>query len=426
MFLRRLKVHNYKSLRSIDFSPTPFSVLIGPNASGKSNFANSIHFLSEVYTHGLELAISRKGGYENIAFRKQRRTKAGIEFHLAMEGSVADIFRTSFAMKRAGFPQGLVRYAHTFVIDTPDTGIKAEFSVTDERFDVYYSRTEHGPWAQVTAFTAAEGAAPRLTKMIDSPVSNELERRFSMYSDELFESIVGKQELFINALPLRSIFRPFTSAASQFAVYQLSPIALRQPGVPTPNPALGTAGENLPALVDWLRRKHEKSWKTVISGMRDVLSGLDEVNVQYLHTKALGLFFSEHGAGRPWSADEVSDGTIQSLALFVGAADPRSSLLVMEEPENSVHPWIIRALVARLRSISETKNVIVTTHSPVLIDMVNPIEAWILSRHDGETTMRRLIDIDPSIKKHWGAGKFKLSQFLDAGFVPQAVPGGIE
>ncbi len=61
MFLKKLVVHNYKSLRHVCFEPPPLAVLIGPNAAGKSNFADSIHFLSEVYSQGLEVAIARKG-----------------------------------------------------------------------------------------------------------------------------------------------------------------------------------------------------------------------------------------------------------------------------------------------------------------------------------------------------------------------------
>jgi AAA15 family ATPase/GTPase len=71
MRLRNLSIHNYKSLRHVSFAPTNMPVLVGPNASGKTNIADAIDFLSEVYTHGLEIAVAGKGGYENTAFRKQ-------------------------------------------------------------------------------------------------------------------------------------------------------------------------------------------------------------------------------------------------------------------------------------------------------------------------------------------------------------------
>ena len=113
------------------------------------------------------------------------------------------------------------------------------------------------------------------------------------------------------------------------------------------------------------------------------------------------------------------------LAILVASADPRTSLLLIEEPENSVHPWIVRMLVERLKMVSQTKNVIVTSQSPVLVDSLHPREVWIVARKDGETQIRQLTDIDPSIQEQWEAGQYQLSDFLDSGLVPQVVPGGV-
>ena len=159
--------------------------------------------------------------------------------------------------------------------------------------------------------------------------------------------------------------------------------------------------------------------------MQDILQGLNQISLQYLHTKTLGLFFEEEGFGRSWNVDEISDGTIQTLAILAASADPRTSLLLIEEPENSVHPWIVRKLVERLKEVSKTKNVIVTSQSPVLVDSLSPREVWIVARQNGETQIRQLTDLDPSIEEQWKAGKYRLSDFLDSGLVPQVVPGGI-
>ena len=78
MRITQLKVQNYKSLRSITLEPSGLTVLVGANGSGKSNLADCLDFISEVYRHGLEVAVARKGGYENIAHRKQRRSKGAV------------------------------------------------------------------------------------------------------------------------------------------------------------------------------------------------------------------------------------------------------------------------------------------------------------------------------------------------------------
>src|SRR6266849_6035281 len=79
MRILELGIHNYKSLRAVNMSPGPLSVLLGPNAAGKSNFCDAIDFLGEMYRWNLELAVARHGGFENICYRHTRRSKSPIE-----------------------------------------------------------------------------------------------------------------------------------------------------------------------------------------------------------------------------------------------------------------------------------------------------------------------------------------------------------
>lgn len=85
MRLKQLKISNFKSLKNICFTPSKFTAIVGANASGKTNFAKALSFLAEVYEIGLERAILNAGGYENIALRKQRGSKAPISFETAVE-----------------------------------------------------------------------------------------------------------------------------------------------------------------------------------------------------------------------------------------------------------------------------------------------------------------------------------------------------
>ncbi len=82
MDLKHIHIQSYRSLWDVTFRPERFTVIVGANNAGKSNFLDALHFLGEVHRHGVELAVSRKGGYENIAFRRQRRTKRPIAFHV--------------------------------------------------------------------------------------------------------------------------------------------------------------------------------------------------------------------------------------------------------------------------------------------------------------------------------------------------------
>ncbi len=425
MFLKKLRIHNYKSLRNVCFTPEPFTALIGPNASGKSNFADAVHFLSEVYEHGLEAAIARKGGYENIAFRKKRRTTAPIEFEVTIQSTVSDILGGNRLRYRGTLRNKPVQLKHNFSIIAKGRDIRADFKVSEESLTIStLSRNakKEGAIKDQVRVSRTHSQEFELTTLKESTFSKSIKEDLSA-DFKYFEGRDSEQNLLIH--PLSYFFIRFGSVASRFSVHQFYPQSCREPSAPTHFPELGRSGKNLPALIDWLQKNHPKAWEQVTADMQDILQDLNQISLQYLHTKTLGLFFEEEGFGRSWNVDEVSDGTIQALAILAASADPRTSLLLIEEPENSVHPWIVRMLVEQLKKVSQTKNVIVTSQSPVLIDSLHPREVWIVARKDGETQIRQLTDLDPLIEDHWKAGKYQLSDFLDSGLVPQVVPGGI-
>lgn len=427
MRLLRLEVHNYKSLRQVSFEPSALSCLVGPNASGKSNFAEALHFLSEVYSNGLEVAIGRKGGYENIAHRRQRRSKAAISFRIVSEAPWGRVKRSIFVDEGASLPGHHFRFDHRFDFSTVGTGIRANYRVDREELSVTQVAPDNSSSERFKLRRDKNSLVEFSTAGEGSPFEMELQwlrenlEKFEETGALRPQSLIARQPLFYTPL-----FQDFFSEIARMQVFRFSPDLSRSSGIPTPNPELAPAGENLPALVDWLQRSHPKRWEIVIDGMRDILPGLVDVSVRYLHTKALGLFFEEESAGKPWIADDVSDGTIQALAMLVASVDPRSSVLMVEEPENSVHPWIIRSIVGRFRDLSRSKTVILTSHSPPLIDQLRPSEIWVVSRSDGETSVRPLLEYDPAIEEQWEAGSFRLSDALDSALVPQAVPGGTE
>jgi predicted ATPase len=172
-------------------------------------------------------------------------------------------------------------------------------------------------------------------------------------------------------------------------------------------------------------KKYPDQWKIVLSAMQNLIPELEDISVSILHTKRLGIFFKTSELQRPWTADEMSDGTIQSLAILSSLADPRNFLTLIEEPENSIHPWILNVISEQFKITSKKQTVILTTHSQIIIDKSHPNDIWIFHKKDGETKIERLTDIDKTIKTRWENGEFKLSDLLESGYISQYVPGGI-
>ncbi|MFT5195774.1 MAG: putative ATPase [Candidatus Promineifilaceae bacterium] len=93
------------------------------------------------------------------------------------------------------------------------------------------------------------------------------------------------------------------------------------------------------------------------------------------------LFLSDRSSGYRIPADDVSDGTLRLLGLLVGLYGMHTpDILCFEEPENGVHPWLLHKMVELLKQISvegidgQPVQIIITTHSPVLLNYVEPHE----------------------------------------------------
>lgn len=431
MKLKSVSIKNYKSLRAIELEPSDFSVFVGRNGSGKSNLADALDFIAIAYSDGLEHAVAKKGGYENIAHRKERRSRSAIEFKVELmeEFQLSDLITHAERSSRPhSDPSFSIVFRHAFSIKTSGEGIKSEFKVVGESLELIKTNFQQDllgdkayEWLKI--HRSSDGQVELQGDLSSVLARSAFFNAVGWSQEQNSDFILSHSELLFNFPLIRPrVIGRFTSWLRRFSIFQLSPDVSRHTGVPTPNPTLSTRGENLPAVVDWLQSKRPKEWRLVIKAMKDIVPELQEISVEYLHTRTLGLFFKEAGVGRAWSAEEISDGTIRALAILVACFDPRVSALVLEEPENSLHPWIIREVISHLRKLSGEKLVMVTTHSPIVLNCVDPREVWVVYKHDGETSIDPLVSFDESLLQNWEDGKYRLFDYLESGAVPQAVP----
>jgi predicted ATPase len=420
MRIVEIAVWNYKSLRSISMNPSGLNVLVGPNDSGKTNFADCLDFLSEVYRNGLRAAVTQKGGYENIVYRRRSRSTAPIGFSLVVETDSNRALHTPGSRRHR-----LIRYHHTFEFRTHGRGIREEYFVSNERFSAGLVRNQDV--IPLVAITRGEDG----TEIIDSDVPEEYSAAAAEFSMMMraftSDSERSASEVMISSryggfLPFAEVF---VNSMAQIGVFQFSPARVRQETAPSPRPQLERYGSNLPATVDLLQRQHPDIWEEILTSMRRIVPNVDQIEVDYTSSKLLGLHFRENGMKRPWTSHEVSDGTIQTLALLTAIFEPNSKFLLLEEPENSVHPWIIRNLVAACRAVEKRKQILLTTHSPVLIDAVRPSDVWLVWRDDEGTHLKPLVELEPSIEQTWKDGTASISEYLDSGAFSGYVPSGV-
>lgn len=431
MQIRQVHFEAFKSLYDLTCGLDNFTVLTGPNGSGKSNFVDALNFLGEVYDDGLEFAVGRGGGYDNIAHRRTRRAKRPItvELHASLLAEDArrglEMFPIFESGKSVDIPHNLnLTYAHRFTLGVTSAKALSDFEVRTESIRITDSNGR--PVLDIDRRSGRISATPHQARAKIGSLYRDLLAPF--YDPKMVELFTERTLSNTALLTDRLFFSPTLGLVKESIggtrVFQLNPYQCRSSGVSTPNATLARHGDNLPGAADFLRKNDAPAWGRVVATMRSILPDLIAIEIAYTDDRRLALQFRERSVGRPWNTSEVSDGTVQMLALLIALFDRRAPVLIVEEPENSVHPWILRQFVDLCREVAG-KQIVLTTHSPVLLNYVRPESVRLMSMYKGRTRVDRLVDVSPEIREIVLRGDLSLFDAYDSGLVSAAVPQGL-
>lgn len=363
---------NYRCLRYISRSLGSFHVLVGPNASGKTTFLDTVGFLKDLVIDGLDAAIAiRSRNPEELLFRRQ-----GDQFELAVEARIPEELR-----KITAWPTyDTVRYEVAIGFD--ETKRKFEFKseqlLLKKSANPKPTQRDLFPISSyVPSKTLQTKKGRKDTKAIVKKVSGGNDNFYSetygkagkgwMPSFKLgpFKSALGNLPADEGKMPVAVWFREqLTGGVQRFVLNSMN---IRQPSPPTKVKGFLPDGSNLPWVVQRLRREKEDSYKRWISHLQTVLPDLEGIDtVERDEDKHCYLMYYYNG-GLKVPSWFVSDGTLRLTALTLPAylSDLRGIYLI-EEPENGIHPCAVSAVYDSLSSVYSAQ-VLMATHSPVVL-----------------------------------------------------------
>ncbi|WP_206610387.1 AAA family ATPase [Actinomyces wuliandei] len=193
------------------------------------------------------------------------------------------------------------------------------------------------------------------------------------------------------------VFRPVYDGLSAMEVFSPSPEAMRRPVAPDPGDLLRRDGSNIASVIERLDRARPEVKRRIEDYLHSIVPGVESVRrLAVARWETLEFQQRVQGASAPWSfqATSVSDGTLRALgvlvALFAGA-DTTLSAVGVEEPETALHPAAAGVLLDAIRDASERRQVLLTTHSPDLLDSasIRPDELLAVRSVEGTTEVSR-------------------------------------
>jgi len=412
----------FKSLRDVTLEMEAVTVVTGPNGAGKTNLAEALTFLSESLQYGLEIAVARAGGFANIAHHSDDAGDSrSVTCRFVATLQLSEVARGRPIIRREEAEDIPLALGYDFEIIQPDESDPSNFKVASEYLHL---RDDDGAILKATRrgnaplkFWRAKRMKGRRTALGSAlyPLSED---NFIEYAKDRADDTT----LIVQAVSFtNNLFGLMSRELGQLKVFQLSPHLCRQPGVSTPNATLSRHGENLPSVVGNLRRNSPRVWNDVEGAMRAILPQLHSIETDFTQDRRLSLVFKMEGSDRVWNANEMSDGTIQALALFVALFDARSPLLIVEEPENALHPWILRHFLDLCRS-QKRKQILLTTHSPVVIDYTNPENLRVMWNRGGQSHLSPVSQLNPDVVALWKSGEVRSFDIYDSGLIHEYLP----
>lgn len=388
------RIRNYRTLRDVKLGRlwndkdtsdlTPMTAVIGKNGAGKSSLFDAFGFLADCLKYGVEDACDRRNGFERIISQGKNEPIQFEIYYKQDHGARPITYEVSFALdsqnrpyvkserlrqRRKGQEKG-----RPFSFLILDEGRGVVWKGEDEGVD----ELKHPDWFDMFG------------DLIKSEESNKTEIVELQDNRKLGIATLGA----LKQHPRISAFRQFIEG---WYLSYFSPDAARSLSVSGPQKHLNMHGDNIGNVVQFMEREHPKQFEKILKDIAGKIPGINKISTERMPDGRLLLKFDDKGFMNPFSAQQMSDGTLKVFAYLLLLSDPTPPpFICIEEPENGLYHKLLEVLARQFRMYVGEKDksqIFITTHQPYFVDALEPDEVWILDKgEDGFSTIRRASD----------------------------------
>lgn len=347
--LKTLAVANYRSINKLVIPLGRLNLITGPNGSGKSNLYRALRLLAETAQGGVVNALAREGGLDSTFWAgPENITQRMRNGEVPIQATV----RHGAKRLRLGFVGE--DFSYSIALGLPEPSL-SEFSLDPE---IKKECIWCGPFYRPASLLVdRDGPMVRVREGRGWEVLAHYTPNF----DSLFDQ-VGSFRTSPEVMQLREFIRRWRFY-DHFRSDADAPV--RQPQLGTRTPVLHHDGRDLAAALQTIREIGDP--EALQAAISDAFPGA-RLNIAPLQGGRFAIEFYQEGLLRPLSAAELSDGTLRYLLLVAALLTPRPpTLMVLNEPETSLHPDLLPALARLIIRASEQCQVWVVSHARRLI-----------------------------------------------------------
>ena len=404
--IRRIRIQGYKSLRDVDVELQPLTVVLGPNAAGKSNLFDALGLLSRIATcdnikeafklhrgYPVEAFYLPEGGVEELV-KGRESAQFTLEADVELSQPAIDAALQQIAQLREGLPSGgstpvkrriterFLRYRITVEMMFRSGVLR----VVDEKLEAL--NQDLSTSGRRVPFLERKGNKIRL----------RMERQaHPTYFDIRLDHSIVSGSLYPPHYPHITAFR---EELARWHFFYLEPVRMREERPLERVEELAMDGSNLVAFYNSLKALHEKQFDASKRVLKQLVPYIQDMDVTVSPDGFLRLEVHENGAH--YSTRVTSEGTLRILGLIAILTSPSPSAVVgYEEPENGVHPRRLALIAEMLKNMSHSRQmqILVNTHSPLLPQYFAPESMLICRRVNRETQFTPFVSYGPLFQR---------------------------
>lgn len=389
MAIKKIHVSNFKSFKDLTLELGNFNVVIGANASGKSNFTQIFKFLKDTKDNGLKDAISMHGGLESL---RNLKIGAASDFNMRIESEARSEAGGILSLKT-----NKIAYEFSLRFEASKSGYEIASDELTQKLQITRSKGEEKALFEDEGLGTVEFTIANVNGKPDisfgpPEMKDLLEKEEAFPPLSFFPKLFGEEipsgVLLINT-PYFAVL-PGASPFGDIAIYDIDPHLARNPVQITGKAELAEDGKNLALVLNKLIEDGEKKRK-FCNLMKDLLPFCNDIDTEKFAEKSLMMKIQEDYYGDEYlSAYLLSDGTINISALIIALCLEEKDTVIVEEPERNIHPHLISRVVDMMKDASRHRQVIVTTHSAELVKQAGLENILLVSRdQDGFSRISR-------------------------------------
>jgi len=382
-----LETRHYKCLKRIKTPLSPFNILIGPNASGKSTLLDILGFLRQALLSDVEKAIRQRGN-----------TLA--ELVWAQQESLPDQPESSleFAVE-ATVPQALQRNSYQKVRYEVAIGLSEAGEIVVQHENLWLvadKRKNHHRYTPQNRFPRERDDSVSIIHPQHSktPPGQRVVVRKSFPGNDYFQAESGKWNIQYTLSPRRLALSGIPEDKDRFPMalwfrsllleavqlLQLNSLLMRQP-CPADAPRLFQAdGSNLPLMVRDLQQNHAQRFQWWVGHLQTIVPDLAAIEVAERPEDRSKYLLVRYRNGFQVPSWLLSDGTLRLLALtLIAHLPPTEQVFLIEEPENGIHPRAVEGVFQALSSVYEGQ-IFMATHSPLILALAKPEQLLVFAK----------------------------------------------